>query len=325
MRSLFDFKSSCRFEKSDHLGGRALSITLENQVIELGASIIHEANQLVARMATVANLTKAPPRSTEGSLFALFDGTKLVFRESPWRIITFIKFVWSYGFDPWFYKNDLSTFLQKFGRIYTFHDNGTSFDRPHEMLRNMDVFDLTQQSFVQYIQDTFHDASSRFAKEIVASASKVNYNQENIELNALAGLVSLLPATDPRIFRIKEGNEKLISGVLSAAGATTYLNSPITRIRTDTSKNGNIRQYEVTVVGQDPKIYDAVIIATPLAESGIEITGITLPIIPRRKYQTTVVTIVRGAVRPAFFGLPPGAFPYGKFFYKGCLCYYLKV
>lgn len=246
----------------------------------------------------------APP---QGSLFALYDGTKLVFTESPWRIITFIKFLWHYGFQPWFFKNQASGFLQKFQQIYDFQDSGLAFERPHELLRKLGCFYLTQMSFVQYIQDTFH-SYPRFASEIVASASKVNYNQENIQLNAFAGLVSLLPATDSRVFHIKEGNEQLVTGTLTAAGATVHLNSPVTSVSATSTG-----QFEVAVVGQAPKIYDAVIIAAPLGDSGIKISGVTLPIIPRRDYQTTVVTIVKGAVRPTFFGLPPGHMPYGKY------------
>jgi len=42
-----------------------------------------------------------------------------------------------------------------------------------------------------------------FADEVVAGIGRTNYNQNNLQLNALAGLVSLLPSTDPQVFSIK--------------------------------------------------------------------------------------------------------------------------
>lgn len=91
---------SCRFEQSDRVGGRALSVTIDGHVVELGAGILHQENALMVQMAKAANLTLAAPPGADG-LLALFDGAELVFRESSWRIITFIKLIWRYGFDPW--------------------------------------------------------------------------------------------------------------------------------------------------------------------------------------------------------------------------------
>lgn len=82
------------------MGGRALSVTIDGHVVELGASIIHQENVLVTQMARAAKLTLVTPPGADG-LLALFNGAELVFKESSWRIITFIKLLWRYGFDPW--------------------------------------------------------------------------------------------------------------------------------------------------------------------------------------------------------------------------------
>jgi prenylcysteine oxidase/farnesylcysteine lyase len=320
----------------------------------MGASIFHADNHLIAKMAKISNLNPTAPQgtsqtATSNDLFALFDGTSLIFRQSPWKIITLIKLLWRYGLQPWYYKTTASQFLQEFQTIYSLQDNSTSFTRPHELLKKLNFYWLTQISFVEYIHDYIHSYSN-FASEFVSAASLVNYNQANINLNALAGLVSLLPAVDSRLYSIKEGNQKLAEGTFHAAGATVYLNSAVCEIsavdggsgggaksKGEGENQGN-RKFKITVAGCEESssnstcgsLYDAVIIATPFQNhpssgnnsakgatgdggSFLNITGVTLPTIPKREYQKTVVTIVKGAIRPTFFGLLPGPMPFSKF------------
>jgi hypothetical protein len=336
---------ACRFEQSGRVGGRAFSLDIEGHRIEMGASIFHNENHLIARMAKIANLTPTAPQGsseTAGSddLFALFDGTSIVFSQSPWKIITLIKLLWRYGLQPWYYKTAASNFLQQFQQIYHLQqgNNGTSFARPQDLLKKLDLFWLTQISFVEYIHDYIH-AYSSFASEFVSAASLVNYNQQNIDVNGLAGLVSLLPAVDPQLYSIKEGNEKLAEGTFAAAGAHVKLHSAVCGIAA-VDGNGSFstekaRKFKITVADCtdnstcDDTLYDAVIIATPFhshpsskscdggtaGDGGnfLNITGVeSLPRLPRREYQKTLVTIVKGALRPTYFGLPPGPMPFSK-------------
>ena len=345
---------ACRYEKEPRLGGRAYTVALDDNeqqlLIELGASIIHIENDLILTMARAANLTPVPVDQDGDGLLALFDGVSLVFRQSPWRIITFIKTLWRYGFQPWFYRNSAYNFLHKFRTIYDLQANGTSFVSVHDMLKSIACHTLTQEVFVQYIRDTFHTYST-FAAEIVAAASKTNYNQNNMELNAFAGLVSLLPATDPRVVRIKEGNTKIAETVIEHVvdggngKGSIYLNTTVVEIvqkaTTATSGAGEHEKKTFTVVATttssssstntttttttnnnnnnnnlkegEEREYDAVIIATPVQSTTapIQLSNIPhLPVIPHRAYQQTIVTIIRGTLRPTFFGLPPGPFPY---------------
>lgn len=344
------------FEQSDRVGGRAFSLDIDGHTIEMGASIFHEDNVLVTKMAKLSNLTPNAPQGSSQTasgddLFALFDGTSLIFRQSPWRIITLIKLLWRYGLQPWYYKTTASNFLHQFQKIYALQNNGTCFNRPHELLKKLNFFWLTQMSFVQYIHDYLHSYSN-FASEFVSAASITNFNQQNLQLNALAGLVSLLPAVDPRLYSIKEGNQKLAEGTFAAAKANLHLNSAVREITAVVGNRGgssgggsakenkeveSIQKFKITVGDcienntdtSSPTyddFYDAVIIATPFhnhpGSSGngtagdggtfLNITGVSLPTIPRRNYQMTIVTIIKGALRPTFFGLPPGPMPYNS-------------
>lgn len=121
--------------------------------------------------------------------------------------------------------------------------------------------------------------------------------------------MSLLPATDPRCFRIRGGNSQLAPGVLRVANATVACPAAVASVRR--LPDGTF-QLELgqdggggpggTAAQQGP--FDAVIIATPLEASGLSLQGIDgVPHIPARKYQQTVTTIIKGAVRPSYFGL----------------------
>ena len=49
--------------------------------------------------------------------------------------------------------------------------------------------------------------------------------------------------------------------------------------------------------------YAAVLVATPLELTNLEFTGLKVPHMPVRKYQTTVTTFVQGRLKPDYFGV----------------------
>lgn len=59
----------------------------------------------------------------------------------------------------------------------------------------------------------------RFGKELAGAVDRVNYNQPIDQMNALAALVSYLPAADPSLFSIQEGNSQLPGKLLARAVA----------------------------------------------------------------------------------------------------------
>jgi prenylcysteine oxidase/farnesylcysteine lyase len=148
-----------------------------------------------------------------------------------------------------------------------------------------------------------------------------------------AGLVSLLPATSPACFRIRGGNSQLAARVLQVANATVHraavrvvqrLDDGRFSLETspqqcgDADQTGSQRrqgqqqqqpgeQGGEQAVGEaaagSTQAFDVVVVATPLEAAGLEFQGLDLPTVPSRKYQQTVTTIVKGDVRPSYFGL----------------------
>lgn len=126
-------------------------------------------------------------------------------------------------------------------------------------------------------------------------------------------MVSMLPATEPDVFRIRGGNGLLPPALLAAANASVRCPSPVGAIhrRADgrfelhagapptgrAPEEGGGAQHEqpaarqggpgaaALAAGQPLGTYDAVIIATPLEGSGIVLAGFEPPHLPARKYR----------------------------------------
>jgi hypothetical protein len=126
-----------------------------------------------------------------------------------------------------------------------------------------------------------------------------------------AGLVSFLPAAEPLVYSVKEGNAQVAARFAAAAQLEAlHLGTEVDVIRalpsgtwelvvSPASSSGAAAQQEVQQEVHGP--YDAVILAAPLMGSRLKFEGFTLPPITPRQYQSTVTTYVAGVLDPAYF------------------------
>lgn len=144
------------------------------------------------------------------------------------------------------------------------------------------------------------DARALIQRELVSGITRVNYNQPN-SVNALTGMVSMVPIVHKGVWKVRGGNSLLPQRLLARSGATLNLNTVITEVRV----GGGGRTYEVTLRDMrrgttSVQEYDAVIIATPL-----ELSNLTLPQdVPRQspaEFQRTVTTYVKGSLLETAF------------------------
>ena len=101
--------------------------------------------------------------------------------------------------------------------------------------------------------------------------------------------MSLLPATDPGVWRIKGGNARLAPGVLRAANATVRCPAAVAAVRRLPDGRFALdlaaEQEGQAVQQQQGEPFNAVILATPLEASGLRLEGLPdKPFIPSRKY-----------------------------------------
>lgn len=302
------------------VGGRLRSsVTFEGHTHELGGSMVYEENYHVRALVDDAGLQRVNPldESNIGNLpFSLFDGSSFVFNQSSWSLVTLARMLLRYGTAPARFQGKPRGVFELFRTIYDLQANGTSFDTPEALLKRVKLFGLTQQSMSSHVKDILgtDEHSRRFASEFIAAVNRVNYNQDNT-LNALAGMVSMLPAMDPRVFKIKGGNEQLpqrllqgagvhlkrgwsVEEVRSAKGCRFELHAKYRGHRSGDSLASKKMPWEQVVSGP----YEAVVVATPLEHSHLRFYGVNVRRPPMRTFQRVVTTFVVGCLRASYFG-----------------------
>ncbi|BDA40407.1 Prenylcysteine oxidase [Coccomyxa sp. Obi] len=305
------FKAFCRFEQGE-VGGRTQVFQHDGQVFEMGASIIHEENRYFREMADEMGL-KRERLGGDGNEVSIFDGKQFVFNESSWTVVTLFRMLQRYGLSYFYMRQGPQIMLQRFLKLYALQAEGKAFGTPEELLQAVDLYNLTQRNFRDEIQDRIGTsaAADLFAKEFVAGINRIQYNQGN-DINALAGMVSLLPTIDGRLFRIKGGNRLLPERLIRAVNASLHQGVRVTRVHR--SQDGLFTLHHKSSSADElvkGRRYAAVLVATPLELTHLEITGFKVPHMPVRKYQTTVTTFVEGRLRPDHFGVE--ALPRGEY------------
>ena len=146
--------------------------------------------------------------------------------------------------------------------------------------------------------------------ELVTCAMTNNYGQ-TCDVNAFVCMVSLAGVQDNSLFSILGGNHQIPERCLSASNAT-LCPAQVTTIEKLTSDTGNIT-YSLTYSplsdeGQGAAttvVYDALILAAPLFNCGIQFKGFSETIYTeqaKQPYHQTVSTFVKGTLNPEFFG-----------------------
>lgn len=173
VENLFRLLSKCRFEQNSMLGGRAHSIEIEGHTVELGASIVYQGNHYIAQLVDAVNLPRIQPGSSEdGGLLGIFDGQIIKFQTYNWKILNLLSMIWHYGFTFWTYSSHTKTMLGNYEAIYRLQDAGEGYERPEDLLKAVDLYELTQQSMLEWISNTIVTGYDRFASEFVAAVSR---------------------------------------------------------------------------------------------------------------------------------------------------------
>ena len=96
-------------------------------------------------------LTRVPPEGSSEDLFSIYDGSNFVFRQSTWTLVTLWRMVQRYWLTYFTFQAP-KQMLHKFLRLYDLQSQGRSFDTPEAFLKELGLYDLTQQSMHSYLQ-----------------------------------------------------------------------------------------------------------------------------------------------------------------------------
>ncbi|PAV22226.1 FAD NAD(P)-binding domain-containing [Pyrrhoderma noxium] len=297
------------FDRADYVGGRSTVVFPHgNQSldpVELGASIFVEANKNLWRATQEFNLTRLSFDDDDGTT-GFWDGHQFVFimdeGKGIWKWLDTIKALWRYG-----YKSPATTqaltkkMIEKFVSLYS--PASPSWTNISELATNMDWEDLISQSSAEYLDS--QGISQLFSREIVESATRVNYGQNLDKIHALEGFCSMAASGASSV---KGGNFKIFEQFLAQSGANLFLNTSVLSI------TGKQDHWSIATSNGKTKSYNDVIIAAPYYSTDIKITGSNdvptikeIPIQPYVHLHVTLLTTTAPHPNPEYFGLKHNA------------------
>ncbi|MDR1118237.1 MAG: FAD-dependent oxidoreductase [Bifidobacteriaceae bacterium] len=289
------------FEKEPAVGGRAHHIEFAGERVELGGTLIHTDNRRLIELARDLGVPLIDRSGgAEGDL-VLWDGRRALLRSPLAGVRLPAALIRRYGpFNLLRLRRLARQAKAAWNSVYGLQDAGRVFGRPEELL---DAAGLSP-----YVGVSLDDLAARrriarpLVEEFVTGVLRDMYNQTS-GIVALSGLVALAGAglAGGKLVAARDGNATLFEAALKDADAETRLGAAVAQVAS--SPQGAL----VTVAGEAPRRFDAVLVAAPLELAGIEIAGRDgEPAAPDlgRRYQDVHTTVVAGEVDPGFFGGP---------------------
>lgn len=179
---------------------------------------------------------------------------------------------------------------------------------PHESLMTFSEATNLSHPASMHASDYFalKGISPLFTNELVAAATAVNYGTPVSQIHGVGALVSL--AANGAV-SVKGGNRKIFEAFLGSSQANLRLgpgSGTVKQVIKVDNEAGQRSQYVVKTADGGGGTFDAVILAAPYHQPGIDFGNIGVTI-PRQSYVRLHVTFVitnSSTPRPSYFGLP---------------------
>ncbi|KAH8120483.1 Prenylcysteine lyase-domain-containing protein [Phellopilus nigrolimitatus] len=301
------------YEREGYVGGRSTTVfpyddaTLDP--VELGASIFVESNKNLWRAAQEFNLTKIKFDDDDNESVGFWDGEKFVFimngGSGIFGWLDNIKALWRYGFrSPSKTKGLVKGMIGKFISLYS--PSSPSWSNITELASELGWTNVVAQTAAEYFDS--QGVSHLFSREVIESATRVNYGQDLDKIHALEGMASIAANGASSV---KGGNFQIFQNFLARSGARLYLNTTVTSI---VEKEGS---WIIKTSSGETKTYNDVIIAAPFHSTGIKVASRSglfapeaSPAVPPQPYvhlHVTLLTTTAQSPDPAYFALKSGS------------------
>lgn len=254
------------YERNDYIGGRVEHVEIDGAIVELGASIFVDVNEILSTSAEEFNLTMEPPstnnskNSRDDKPFGMWNGEEIAF-ELEWA-------------DA-FYQNYAIQIARKFGVLSPYRALQLkksavskfveSYKEPYFPWKNLEAL-IDQIGLREYVNITAgdwledHSVSQEYRDLFLQGLTRVNYGNNLDNTHALAAAVCM--AAQDGTHSIKGGNNQIFQEMIKRSGAKTWLSHDIRGIKYIEGKN----QWLV-----DGKPFEYVVIAAPLKYTGLKI------------------------------------------------------
>lgn len=286
------------------------------EVVEVGGSLYHKDNRLMARLVEEAGLEAFNPvhsaaRGSEPVLLGVWDGEDVLFQESSSWLYSTVAGLWRYGYSAIAVAAEASSVLKQFLTIYPhlLDDEFVGFETVEGLLDAMGLRHLTTVSLREHLHANGLCSGwgdGRYCDEIVAGLTRVNYGQ-SLDLNALVGLIALIGSTGD-VRAVRGGNYQAMEYAITAANAAFHRFSDVHGIRKVCVDEAHCT-YSLLFrhAGEEHELHGlhAVVIAAPLEFADLAFEGFVAR--PgahiKRDYQRTHVTFTVGDLNlKAYFG-----------------------
>mmetsp|Transcript_10240 Transcript_10240/g.42473 ORF Transcript_10240/g.42473 Transcript_10240/m.42473 type:complete len:527 (-) Transcript_10240:5537-7117(-) len=303
------------FEATSRVGGRVRSHVVEHGAhVEAGASIMVDANKYVLQMVhELPNVTLSrPPADTLG----IYAGGSVPLMLTGVGSFDSAALALRYGLRPLQrMRAAVSSALERWLRIYELQSRGEAFSTAEELLDAVNLLGETKVSLAAALESAGMK-SPLLMTELVACCTRVNYNQLPEHINALAGLVSMVPMVGSKVWNVAEGNAALFAAAIEEARADLHLRAAVEGLSVQDGDDG--ARWSLKLASGDGAAqkaattpFDAVVLTTPraLADQDLvstigELTDAGFP--PERvEFRQCHATFVNGTPRADYFGWQP--------------------
>ncbi|WP_330633565.1 prenylcysteine lyase family protein [Halocatena halophila] len=292
------------FEQQSRIGGRIRETAFASDTFETGATAFHDESRYMMKYVDRFNLELANPVKPRqkptnapmmGLSFGIWDGQRFLAKMSG-ALRDRLTILRKYGLSfPRLWWQSRRVFKQ-FNSLYDVLEAGGSFKSPDEMLARVDLYDTAQQSAMEHLRE--HAVSQACIHQVLDPISRTLYGQD-ARMSAVVDLYMFKAIASNSWYSIRERNSLLLDHLLDAASATIHMETKITAI------DANTGSYTLTAAEPPTEYgpYDAVIIATPLEKTDIELNGGAPPVSSDREYQSMYINLVNGVLDPTYFEL----------------------
>ncbi|KIP03332.1 hypothetical protein PHLGIDRAFT_77794 [Phlebiopsis gigantea 11061_1 CR5-6] len=292
------------FDSNSYVGGRSTTVQPyddpELDPIELGASIFVKINKNMWRASEEFGFERVDFDDSDDTL-GIWDGSKFVLTSKLGGWWDTVRVIWRYGYKaPTRTKSMVENMMKDFTTLYTPLTGSSPWSNITALTYQLEWTDVVSQSTMDYFDSQGID--SRWTREMIEAATRVNYGQNIDQIHALEGMCSLA-ATGAS--QIKGGNWKIFEQFVKRSQANVFLNTTVKSIAEQDGK------YFLRAQSKGPHFmernYNAVIIAAPFhsAEIDLSLTS-AAPVIPPQPYvhlHVTLLSTPNPHPRTRFFGL----------------------
>jgi phytoene dehydrogenase-like protein len=286
-RSLVSDAEITIFEAQNRVGGRIFSSKIGSATKEMGATFFLPINRNMQALVKTFGLEVERLYPS----FGIWDGSRFVFRSSPFPWLTKLRLFLRYRWSTIRLNGLIRRAEERVMKLY--EEPERAFTSLEELFVISCLDEWLTRSFEELLlKEKIHP---RFIKEILEPFTRLIYCQET-DINGFAGLATTIGVAGTP-YHIKEGNDSLPKKLTESARAQVKLRHRVTGIIKNPSGT-----FQVVGEPSFSEEFDAIILAAPVEQLGISFENLDPKLEPRR-FQRVYFKTVTGVVNPAYFGL----------------------